>query len=166
MTYGSKDGFVEYHEARGRVIPFAWDDDSINASLLVASEWIDNMFGSQFSGQKTGGYTQEREWPRQGASAFVNPVHNFANTDIPDEVVKATYEAAWRDASKPGSLQVDFTPGKYKSVTVEGAISVDYKLFDNASEVQTQIAIIGSLLAPLLCGPGTFSGLSGGSDRV
>lgn len=168
MTYGSRAGFIEYHEARAREIPATWDNQFIDASLLVASEWIDNIYGSQFSGQKTGGFAQVREWPRLSAYATVPPSpYLFDDDAIPDRVISATYEAAWRQATTPGSLQVDYTPGKYRSVSVDGAVSVDYALFLQASDVQTQIGIIDSLLWPLLNGPnGGMSTLSGGTNRT
>lgn len=166
--YGSNEGFQEYFESRGQDIPGTWDDTYIAAALLVASEWVDGVYGPQFSGYKTGGYNQEREWPRAAAYANVYPCYNFANTDIPDRVVNATYEAAFRQATTPGSLSVDYVPGKYKSVSVDGAISVDYAQFSSTSDVQMQIAVIDVLLWPLLNAPGSggFSGLSGPAARV
>lgn len=168
MIYGDKAGFESYHESRGRELPGTWDDDVIEAALLVASEWIDNIYGAQFSGQKTGGFDQEREWPRSGAYATVPPApHLFPDDVTPDRVIKATYEAAWRQASTPGSLQVDYTPGKYKSVSIDGAISVDYAQFSQATDIQTQIGIVDSLLWPLLNAAGAgMSSMSGGVNRV
>jgi len=165
--YGNADDFVEYHEARNRTIPGTWDNDYINAALLVASEWINNIYGSSFIGYKND-FNQVDEWPRISATTQTIPIYTFPEDAIPDRVVYATYEAAFRQATTPGSLQTDYTPGKYKSVTVQGAISVDYAQFSSSAEAQTQIGIVDSLLEPLLdpTSGASISSLSGVSSRV
>lgn len=168
MNYGTDAGFIEYHEDRGREIPALWTADSnavILAALLIASEWIDNIYGNSFVGFKTGGYDQEREWPRTSAVSNSYPSKVFATDEIPTRVIQAAYEAAYRQATTPGSLQVDYTPGKYKRVSVDGAISVEYAQFSSATDIQTQIGIIDSLLWPLLVVSATASSLSGSSGR-
>lgn len=164
--YGNVADFEEYHEARGRTIPGTWDDVSMEAALLVASEWIDNKYGLLFEGYKTDGFLQEREWPRQAAYTNTFPSYAFASDEIPERVVQATYEAAFREATTPGSLNVDFTPGKYNSVSISGAIAVEYAQNLSAQDIQKQIVIIGQLLAPLLTDTGSFSPLSGSMARV
>lgn len=167
MSYGTKEGFVAYHTARGREVPALWDDEVIQAALLVGSEWIDHIYGNLFIGYPTGGYDQARQWPRTTAlTENIYPQKVFTDSEIPDAVVNAAYEAAWRQATTPGSLMVDYTPGKYKRVSVEGAISVDYAQFTSSSDVQIQIGAIDNLLWPLLKKQGNFSNLSGGSNRV
>jgi len=165
--YGSYEGFIEYHEARGREIPDTWDNDFIEAALLVATEWLDGVYGPSLSGEKVGGFTQTLEWPRLNAFTNTCPIYIFPQDEIPVRVINATYEAAFRQGTSPGSLSVDYTPGKYKSVTVEGAISVDYAQFSSSSDIQVQIGIIDRLMYPLLTGTGSgFSPLSGGVSRV
>jgi hypothetical protein len=130
---------------------------------------VDAIYGPSFIGYKTAGFEQEREWPRTAATVCSStPNFTFETTDIPDRVVNATYEAAWRQAATPGSLMADYTPGKYKSVTIEGAISVDYRQFDNAYEIQVQIGSVDTLLWPLIdeYSGSRNSSLSGGSIRV
>ncbi len=164
--YGDKDAFKLYHPARGRAIPSGWSDGMINASLLVASEWIDGIYGSSFIGYKTDGFDQLREWPRTAARVLdAIPVRIFGTTEIPIRVLNATFEAAFRDLTTPGSLQVDYTPGKYMKVSIDGALAVDYKQFSSVDEVQTQIGIVDTWLWPLLeCGSESSS-LSGGVYR-
>lgn len=166
--YGDAAGFVAYHEARGRSLPATWDDDSINAALLAASEWIDNIYGSSFIGYKSGGFLQAREWPRKSAVVECSiPAYLFGEAEIPDRVENATYEAAYRQMVTPGSLQVDYTPGKYKKVSIDGALSVEYAQID-VGDIQVQIAAVDSLLWPLLDkdSPIMSSSLSGGAGRV
>lgn len=172
MIYGDATNFAAYWEARGIELPGTLDDTAINAALLVASEWIDGVYGPSFVGHKTGGFTQEREWPRTSAVVQASGVwgeyYTFAIDAIPDRVRNAAYEAAYRQAITPGSLQVDYTPSKYTSVTVEGAISVDYAPFTNANEIQIQISAIDKLLSPLLneSSSASTSNLSGPVSRV
>lgn len=178
--YGTAEGFAEYHEARGRALLATWDDDYINAALLSASEWIDAVYGPSFVGYKTGGFEQEREWPRASAVVIVrhntshiaatqqNTTYVFDTDAIPDRVVNATYEAAWRHAVTPGSLLKDYTPGKYKNVSIDGALSVEFRQFDHSYEVQTQIGAVDTLLWPLLdmTSGSRNSSYSGGSSRI
>lgn len=168
MTYGNAADFREYHISRGKDLPVDWlDDELVDAALLVSSEWIDGIYGSQFSGYKTGGFEQEREWPRSSAWADNYPIHVFGTTDIPTRVVQATYEAAFRQLTTPGSLMVDYKPGKYKSVQIDGALSVEYNQFNSAYDIQVQIGAIDTLLWPLLTATGSkSSGLSGPVNRV
>lgn len=166
--YGDSEGFTAYHTARGRTIPDTWDDTVINASLLVAAEWLDGVYGSSYSGFKTGGFLQEREWPRTTALTNTYPQYIFQPSEMPDRVISAAYEAAFRDASTPGSLQVDYTPGKYKSVAIDGALTVDYTQFSSQSDIQIQIGAIDMLLWPLFTTDGAANSatLSGGAKRV
>lgn len=171
MTYGTVAAFVDYHEARGREIPGTWDDVVISAALLAASEWIDAVYGPSFVGRKKDGFLQTREWPRVSAiikdTGYWGEYYVFPDTAIPDRVINATYEAAWREATTPQSLQVDYTPGKYKSVTIEGALEVEYRDV-NASDLMIQISKVDHWLWPLLDNNSSanFSSMSGGTSRV
>lgn len=167
--YGNIDDFKSYNEERGREIPESWDDDFITKVLLVASEWLDNKYDNSWIGFATNGYLQERKWPRTTAYTNTYPVYIFANDEIPDAVVNAVYEAAFREATTSGSLQKDFTPNKYNKVSVDGAISVEYNTsITQSADVEVQIPIIDSLMYPLmnLSSQGSFNFASGGSTRV
>lgn len=165
--YGTPEGFQEYHEERGNEIPATVDEADILAKLLVASEWIDNTFGGLFAGQKTGGYLQERQWPRIAAYTNTSPSYVFGENEIPKEVEFATYEAALRELVSPGSLLVDWTPGKYKRVSIDGAVSVEYAQFSSAWEVQKVFPIIEQLLSVLFTAQtdGNYSIYSSASVR-
>jgi hypothetical protein len=164
--YGTAAGFRAYHTARGRELIVADDDDAeINAKLLIASEWIDGKFRASFGGSKVGQRAQVREWPRNGA--MDRDWYSIAADSVPVEAINATYEAALRELVTSGSLSIDWTPGKYKRVSVDGAISVEYASFDSVADIQTQFAIIEQIIAPILNGRGgNLSGLSGAITRV
>lgn len=164
MAYGSDQGFKDYHLARGRVVPLTWNVTSIR---LVASEWLDGTYGSLWIGTPTGGFTQERQWPRTGATTTTNPPYTFPDDEIPEQVVNATYEAGWHQGMKPGSLTVDFNPFKYKSVSVDGAVAVEYNLaFTSSADLQMQIVTVQRLMAALLRQDAGMSALSGAAIRV
>lgn len=165
--YGTAAGFIAYHTARGRATAIAdFDDPEIEAALLIASEWLDGKYFVNFSGYKTGQRDQIREWPRYGT--FDNEGFSLPSDAVPREVENATYEAALTQLVSPGSLSVTFTPGKYKSARVEGAVSVEFAQFSSAFDIQTQFPIIDAILAPILSGYGSnaFSAMSGAGVRV
>lgn len=162
--YGTTGGLQAYCDARGLVLPGSIDPADIPKALLVASEWIDVSFISQFAGFKVGGRDQLREWPRIG----VQDIYGYAvpSNAIPREVENATYEAAVRQLITPGVFFKDYTPGKYKSATVFGAVAVEYAVGD-AYSFQTQMPQIAAILYPLLGGSGgNYSGLSGDVRRA
>ena len=166
--YGNVAEFKSYHTSRGRLISPNWSDEYITAALLVASEWIDNKYGVLFSGQKTDGFSQTREWPRQYASTNETPIHIFEETDIPQRVVDATYEATFREATKSGALNVDFTPNKYNRVSVSEAVNADYTRNQTIQDRQVQIQIISQLMRPLVdpAKQGGSNNLSGNVNRI
>lgn len=162
--YGTAAGFREYHEARGRDVS-AYDDDAvIDASLLVASEWLDNTHRRLFKGYKVGGREQDREWPRH--SVFDHEGKAVSSDSVPPEVEYATYEATLRQLITPGSLTLDYIPNKYRSVNIQGSVSVTYAGANGSADIQTQFTIIEQILDPLLGGTGSMSVLSGASVRV
>lgn len=165
--YGTLAGFKAYWMARGDPVTAATSDDDILVNLLMASEWIDAAFVSQFAGYKVGLRAQIREWPR-GAVLDVNGYY-VANDVPPREIENATYEAAKRNIVSPGIFFKDYTPSKYKSVSISGAIAVEYNNFNtNAESIQTQFPAIVAILAPILtaAGVGGFSSLSGSMVRT
>lgn len=167
MFYGNVDDFKEHFITRGKDIPQDWTDDMIESALLVSSEWLDGQYESLWIGYKVD-FKQERSWPRQSAQVQTYPYYVYKNDEIPEQVVKAVYEACFRELTKPGSLQVDFTPNKYKSVSVDGAISVEYNSLSYASDVQTEIPVIEDLMSVLTDSTksGAFSSVSGKVSRV
>lgn len=165
VDYGTVAGFKTYHSARGRAdIIENFDDSEIDAAKLITSEWLDATYRNQFPGLKVGMREQVREWPRQGAS----DIHGYAisSATVPTEVENATYEGTFRQLQTPGIFSKDYTPNKYKSVSVDGAVSIQYVQFGGAGDIQTQIKIIDEILAPILTAYGDFSPLSGGTALV
>jgi hypothetical protein len=168
--YGTPNGFRDYHLARGQQlvdgIVEVLDDVIVTAWLVVASEWLDAVYRSYFDGTKVGLRAQVREWPRVGAVDFYG--YTVPKETVPREIEAAAYEAAWRQAVTPGALSTDYVPNKYKRVSVDGAVSVEYSNFNTVSDVQAQYAVIDQLLSGLI---NRFTGinansLSGAAARV
>lgn len=167
MFYGTAADFTTYHTDRGGVIPASWTDSVIEAALLLSSEWLDGIYADSFYGYKTGGFDQVREWPREAALTNTYPQKVFTDTEIPTRVEEAVYEAAFRELTTPGALNVDFTPNKYNKVSVSGAVSVEYAQNLSVNDSQLQILKVSSLIEPLLdpTKRGSSSKLSGSISR-
>lgn len=161
--YGTFAGFQAYHAARGRHVNQYHEADT-NIALLVASEWLDGAFGYRWPGYKVGDRAQQtRDWPR----SWVQDREGYpvSAETVPVEIENATYEAALRHLQDPTVLQSDYTPNKYKRVSIDGSVSAEY-LSLSAQEVQKQFPIIGQILAPLLEGNGGVSSISSGIVRA
>lgn len=161
--YGTAAGFQTYHTARGRDVSIHATDD-VNVALLVASEWLDGSFGYRWPGYKVGDRAQQtRDWPR----SWVQDREGYpVSADfVPTEIENATYEAALRHLQDETVLQADYTPTRYKRVSIEGSVSAEY-LSLSAEQVQKQFPIIGQILAPLLEGNGGVSSISSGIVRA
>lgn len=161
--YGTPAAFKSYWAARGNASVASMDDTIvITPALLVASEWIDAAFLKQFGGLKINGRDQVREWPRSG----VQDIYGYSVGEaVPREIEAATYEAALRQITTPGIFFKDYTPGKYKSVTITGSLSVEYAT-GSAFDFQTQMPQIGAILAPILTGYENVSSVSSAVYRV
>lgn len=163
--YGDVAGFKAYWIARGNQLVAAFDDDDILASLLVASEYLDATFRTQFMGLKLGGRAQVREWPRSGVIDIYG--YGVDNTIVPPEMVQATYQAALRQHNTPGIFFKDYAPSKYKRVSISGGVDVEWAI-GSAYDFQTQMPSIAAVLTPILTGYGSggMSALSGAIGRV
>jgi len=156
MTYGTNAAFTTYHTARGRDVS-AYSTTEIDAALLVASTSLDNRYRSAFAGCKVDGRDQANEWPRNGAYDINGD--SIAATETPDEVESATYELALQELILPGALALNYSPPKFESVSVDGAVAVKYNLLADASELQTSFQIVDEILSTLMVH--SISGLSG-----
>lgn len=163
-NYGTADGFRTYITARNLTATGSAVDATVIAALLVASEWLDANYRTLYSGRKTNGRDQAREWPRTGAG----DVYGFAiaSDAIPIEVENATYEAAIRELNTKGTLSQDYTPSKYDTAAVSGAVSVKYRHFSGAHEAQTRLQVVDETLYPILDRDAEYSPLSGSAGRA
>jgi hypothetical protein len=162
--YGTAIAFRAYHLARGNVINLDVDDSEIETCLLVGSEWMDATFASYLTGTKTGERAQIREQPR--ISQFDRYEYSIASDVVPLEYEQAAYEVAYKHLATPGVLNADYTPTKYDSVSIDGAVSVVFTKFNSVSEIQTKFSRVMQLMSGLISTRSNVSSLSGSSIRT
>jgi hypothetical protein len=160
--YGTLEGADSYHEARGNAAWAAGSDEARTGALIRATDYIDGRYrvllasgrwSSMFPGVRTAGRGQPNEWPRTGASDYDgDPIQP---DEIPEEVERATYEAALRELASPGSLSPDFISSEAVTREKVGPIEVTYADAAVAGQLPNRpvIPVIDEILAPLLRTP-------------
>lgn len=148
--YGTDQGFTDWLTMNGHVLP-----ESAPAPAILrqrGSQYIDGLYGSRFSGQPTGGFTQDRAWPRVGACAHCQTI---PSNIIPVAVEHAAYAAAFQDALKPGSLSVTATSAgtlKRKKIDV-----IEKEYFEGSGDAVAdntlRLSAVEGLLAPYFSAP-------------
>lgn len=145
--YGDDAGFADWLSENGHVLPGAAAAPAVLRQR--ASTYLDARFGPRFSGSPTGGFAQDRAWPRTGASG-----HGAAIPDdlVPTPIVRASYAAAWREAVTPGLLSAVAVPGRQvKREKVEGAVEREFFEGDGeASNGAPALSEVEGLVAPFL----------------
>lgn len=147
--YGDDAGFADWLADNGYTLPVTAPAPAVLRNR--GSSYVDGTYESRLPGYRTGGLAQERAWPRVGAYAFGQPI---GDSIIPDAVIKASYAAAWQEASSPGSLSVSGSEAtRVKREKVEGAVEVEYQASSgefSASSLVTLLTSVEGLLAPFL----------------
>lgn len=161
--YGSDELFAAFLTANGLTLPVGAPAAAVLRQR--GSAFIDNAYGERFRGVPTAGISQDRAWPRTGATAYGAAI---ADDVIPTAVVSAAYFAAYREATSPGSLSATSSGGvkreKVGSLEVEYFEAASQELRDaNARRLAPAILEIEGLLAPfiapleLVTGPAIWS---------
>lgn len=150
--YGSDEGLIAWLAAQGMTLP-----DGADPAVLrqIGSDYVDGAYGYMlFCSQKTGGWDQEREWPRTGHYVNGQPV---PDTLIPPAWVNASYRAAYLESVTPGWATTGTDASRQtKRERVEGAVEVEY--FSAADAAGSSVApgfpsdsIINGAILPWLC---------------
>lgn len=147
MAYGTDQGFSDWLAINGLTLPLTAPTPAILRQR--GSQYVDGVYGSRFWGVPTGGFAQERAWPRTGAKAY--------GQDIPDSVIPvavehASYAAAHHEAFFPGSLSVAAThAGAVKREKVD-VLEVEYVAGsgDVVADATVRLTAVEGLLAPFL----------------
>jgi len=166
--YGTLVDADAYHAARGRADWVESSEPDRTSALVRGSDYVDQRYrgssmygcgGPAFPGKKTGGRSQDREWPRTGASdRSGDPI---PADEVPVEVERASYEAAYREVLEPGSLSPDYVPAQRVTREKVGPIDITYS--DGAdggtsNPMRPVATVIDEILGPVLvkryCGPG------------
>lgn len=144
--YGTDDGFTAWAAAAGHTVPAG----TIAAARQRGSVFVDGTYGARFVGSPTGGYAQDRAWPRTGALTV--PYGETIPSDvIPAAVINASYEAALVELTTPGSLSPVIV-GSQRVVRekVEGAVEVEYARPSGASDLIAESTPVVSVIAGML----------------
>jgi len=145
--YGDDTEFAAWLTARGYTLP----DSAPDAAVLRerGSVYIDGTYAERWPGTPTGGIDQERAWPRTGATDVYG--NAIASNAVPTRVEHASYEAAWIEAGKPGSLGRTYTAAQDKVLTQVDKIK--WEVVGDASGKGANVpvsTVIEGLLWPLL----------------
>lgn len=159
--YGDVASADSYHTARGNA-GWAGTDEAKQAALVRASAYVDSLAQHQvsppngpwmslFRGTKTGGRGQALAWPRMGATD--NEGLPIDNAEVPVEVEHATYEAALRELTAPGSLRPDYVASSVVKREKVDVLEVEYAVSaasGSAADITPVVTVITALLAPLM----------------
>lgn len=151
--YGDDAAFQAWLDAAGYELPAETPAPSVLRQR--GSDYLDATYGPRLMcSTPTGGLDQERAWPRTGHVLQGQPI---AADAIPSAWVRASYRAAWLEASKSGALTATVRPDQ--RVRRQKVDVIEREFFD-AGEIKVggaNIAVIDAeidgLVAPLLCAP-------------
>ncbi|QIG70400.1 hypothetical protein EVB88_016 [Rhizobium phage RHph_N28_2] len=152
--YGTNTAAQAYWEAAGYVFPDGTSADQITAARQRGSLVIDR-YEPRFTGKRTGGYAQERAWPRTGATTYYGEA--MPSDVVPLAIENASFEAAFLELTNPGSLSPVVTGSGIVKREKVGQLEVEYAAFSSTS-VDDLVALatpvvtaVESLLWPFLC---------------
>lgn len=144
--YGDDAGFTAWLTDNGYELPDA--APAVAVLRQRGATIVDALYGSRFVGEPTGGFEQERAWPRTGA--FVQG-RAIPDDVIPNAVITASYHAALSAVESTGENTAIGTPQIIKRDKVG---DVETEFADTASAFQwgddVPISILDGLLAPYL----------------
>lgn len=143
--YGDDAKFTAWMASNGYSLP----DGGVAVAVLRqrGSAYVDGLYSSRFSGQPTGGFEQERAWPRVGACAHGQAIPSDI---VPVAIEHASYHAAYQEAVSPGSLSVAAsTSGAVKREKVD-TLEVEYVAGsgDAVADALVRLSAVEGLLAP------------------
>lgn len=132
-SYASVTTFKAYCDKSGRAHA-GYEDAAIEQALRRATQWLDARYSARFTGQwsKT---AQRLEWPR----AFVPWRDTFIASDvIPEQIVAATCEAAYREVVEPHSLSPDEPAARVKRDKV-GDVETEFALSSPGASIVLRV---------------------------
>lgn len=139
--YGTDADFSDYVDAAGYVFPDGTTDAQKTRARQRGSLVIDR-YEPRFNGHRTGGYVQERAWPRTGASTYYGEA--IPPSEVPVPIINASYEAAFLELTNPGSLSPVVTATSTVKREKVGQLEVEY-----AASSSTDIGDLIALAKPV-----------------
>ncbi len=156
MPYGTDEGFTAWLSGQGLSLPVG--APAVAVLRQIGSSYVDAAYGARLAcSRKTGGFTQELQWPRTG--------HVVNGETVPDDLIPqawidASYRAAYLEALQTGWATGSTDPNRVvKRERVEGAVEVEYfggkETGDSGTALgMTADALIGGMVGPWLCRTG------------
>lgn len=136
-AYGTREGFEQYAAEHGYIIPEGATGAQIAAAMLRGSLVIDR-YEAKFSGARTGGYDQERAWPRTGAVTCYGQA--IPADDTPRPIIEASYEASFLELITPGSLSPVVAGNAVTRREKVGELEVEYAVSSSSSSADVVAA--------------------------
>lgn len=140
--YGDNARAQTYWLAAGYVFPENTPVADITAARQRGSMFVDR-YEFKFPGSRTGGFAQERAWPRTGAETYYGEA--IPSDAIPVAIENASYEAAFLELTTPGSLSPVVTGSATVKREKVGSLEVEY-----ASSSSTSVEDIVALATPVV----------------
>lgn len=113
------------------------------AAIRRATRYIDARYGSRFSGLRSKSRDQALAWPRGNALDYEGAL--IRSDIVPNEIKRATSEAAIRELASPFSLSPDYERGGQVKRLKAGSVEVEYA--DGATPETVMTAIDNALAA-------------------
>lgn len=147
--YGDDSAFTAWLTGQGLTLPVG--APSAAALRQRGSDYIDATYGPMlYCSAPTGGLDQERAWPRTG---HVVKGQAVADDVVPAAWVRASYRAAWLEASSPGWASGSVDPTK--RVKRQKVDTIEREFFESdggaAGAAGNVDAGIAGMVAPYLC---------------
>lgn len=111
------------------------------------SVYVDATYGPRFRGTPTDGVTQERAWPRTGASVYGATV---PDTDVPLAVIHASFMAAWAEANDEGVLEAIASGAQTIKRERVDVIETEYQDANRTAENMPYDPLAPSAITPIL----------------
>lgn len=151
-SYTSLEDFKAYADSVG--FDYAsYSETQLEQAIRRATKYVDSLGTIRpclWIGVRTKGSQQGLLWPRIGATdSDGNPV---MSNEIPSEIIQASQEASFREATSPNSLNPDYVlADTFKSAKV-GPLEVEYATSSEAGVIPTKpvIGIIDALVKQFL----------------
>jgi hypothetical protein len=147
--YGTDNGFTDWLTGNGFSLPAGASSPA--ALRQIGSVYVD---AHAFPGAPTGGFAQDRAWPRSGALAYGQDIPLDV---IPSKVVDAAYAAGYFEALNPGALTTR-SPAidqqvKRKKERVEGVVEEETEYFaapSTGDSAKVTVSMAEDLLKPFV----------------
>lgn len=143
--YGSDGDFQTWLSDNGYTLPAGAPSEAVLRQR--GSVYVDATYGPRFRGKPTGGYAQERQWPRTGA--VVNG-ETIPDDVVPLAVIHASFMAAWQEASEPGSLSAIASASDTIKREKVGPLETEYQDASRMQEGKPYDPLAPSATTPIL----------------